>query len=121
MTGDYDTNKAGSYEITFSAQDSAGNKAESSMTLHVIDPAFKFPRRRSSVRTPPLDDMHEKLPIIDIPTALPPTAEKSGTVAFWRAMYATIRTAEPFPVALDDVVEAIRYLQLVKKASPFAK
>ena len=89
--------------------------------LHVIDPAFKFPRRRSSVRTPPLDDMHEKLPIVDIPTALPPTAEKSGTVAFWRAMYATIRTAEPFPVALDDVVEAIRYLQLVKKASPFAK
>ncbi|MBQ1396349.1 MAG: D-alanyl-D-alanine carboxypeptidase family protein [Eubacterium sp.] len=39
VTGDYDTNKAGSYEITFSAQDSAGNKAEASMTLHVIDPA----------------------------------------------------------------------------------
>ena len=52
---------------------------------------------------------------------LPAAAEKSGPVAFWRALYATIRTAEPFPISLDDVVEAIRYLQLVKQASPFAK
>ena len=90
-------------------------------TCHVIDPGFKFPRRRSSVRTPPLDDMHENLKVIDIPATLPPTAEKSGPVAFWRALYSTIRTAEPFPVSLDDVVEAIRYIQLVKQASPFAK
>ena len=88
---------------------------------HVIDPGFHFPRRRSSVRTPPLDDMHENLKVVDVPATLPPTAEKSGPVAFWRALYATIRTAEPFPVALDDVVEAIRYLQLVKQASPFSK
>ena len=88
---------------------------------HVIDPNFRFPRRRSSVRTPPLDDMHEDLKIVDMPATLPATAEKSGPVAFWRALYATIRTAEPFPISLDDVVEAIRYLQLVKQASPFAK
>ena len=90
-------------------------------TCHVIDPGFKFPRRRSSVRTPPLDDMHEDLKVVDMPVTLPPTAEKSGPVAFWRTLYATIRTAEPFPVSLDDIVEAIRYIQLVKKASPFAK
>ena len=65
--------------------------------------------------------MHENLKVVDIPATLPPTAEKAGPVAFWRALYATIRTAEPFPVSLDDVVEAIRYLQLVKQASPFAK
>lgn len=88
---------------------------------HVIDPNFRFPRRRSSVRTPPLDDMHENLKVVDIPATLPATAEKSGPVALWRALYATIRTAEPFPISLDDVVEAIRYLQLVKQASPFAK
>lgn len=88
---------------------------------HVIDPNFHFPRRRSSVRTPPLDDMHEDLKIVDIPATLPPTAEKSGPVAFWRALYTTIRTAEPFPIVLDDVVEAVRYLQLVKKSSIFAK
>lgn len=90
-------------------------------TYHVVDPNFHFPRRRSSVRTPPLDDMHEDFKTIDIPATLPPTAEVSGPIAFWRTLYSTIRTAEPFPVALDDVVEAIRYLQLVKNASPFAK
>lgn len=88
---------------------------------HMIDPGFKFPRRRSSVRTPPLDDMHENLKIVDHAVTLPPTAEKSGPVAFWRALYSTIRTAEPFPVSLDDIVEATRYIQLVKQASPFAK
>ena len=60
-------------------------------TLHVLDPDFKFTRRRSSVRTPPLTDMHEALPVV----------------------------AAPFPVPLDDVVETIRYLQLIKRASPF--
>lgn len=89
-------------------------------TLHVVDPAFKFPRRRSSVRTPSLDDMHEQLPIVDIACRLPEGAE-TGRSAFWRALYATIRTAAPFPVSLDDVVETVRYLQLVKKASAFAK
>ena len=87
--------------------------------MRVVDPAFRFPRRRSSVRTPPLDDMHENFPIVDIPCALPPDADK-GPTAFWRALYATIRTAAPFPVALDDVLETVRYLQIVKKASPFA-
>ncbi len=86
----------------------------------VIDPGFRFPRRRSSVRTPPLDDMHENFEIKETAVSLPPDADSSH-VALWKALYATIRTAEPFPVALDDVVEAIRYLQLVKRASPFAK
>lgn len=87
-------------------------------TLHVLDPDFKFARRRSSVRTPPLADMHEELPVVDIPVSLPDGAD-TGAVAFWRTLYATIRTAAPFPVPLDDVVETIRYLQLIKRASPF--
>ena len=88
--------------------------------LHVIDPDFKFSRRRSSVRTPPLVDMHEQLPVVDIPVSLA-GEPLSGHVAFWKALYGTVRTAVPFPVTLDDVVETIRYLQLVKRASPFAK
>ncbi|MGN0846878.1 MAG: Gfo/Idh/MocA family protein [Kiritimatiellia bacterium] len=87
--------------------------------LHVIDPDFKLPRRRSSVRTPPLEDLHEQLPVVDIPVTAPGDHEPAP-IAFWRALYTTIRTAAPFPVALDDVVETIRYLQLVKRASPFA-
>ena len=71
------------------------------------------------MRTPPLCDMHESFPIVDIPCALPPGTD-TGPTAFWRALYATIRTAAPFPVALDDVLETVRYLQIVKKASPFS-
>lgn len=89
-------------------------------TLHAIDPGFKFARRRSSVRTPALEDMHEEIPVCDFACTLPPDAT-FGPVAFWQALSATIRTATPFPVSLDDVVEAIRYLQIVKKTSPFAK
>lgn len=90
--------------------------------LHVVDPAFKFSRRRSSVRTPALADMHEEIPVLDLSFRLPNGAVAApGPVAFWRTLYATIRTAAPFPVALDDVVETIRLLQLVRQASPFAK
>ena len=39
--------------------------------------------------------------------------------SFCGIMHSTIRTAAPFPVPLDDVVETIRYLQLIKRASPF--
>ena len=62
--------------------------------------------------------MHEALPIVDAPVG--PAGETApGAVAFWRTLYSTIRTAAPFPVPLDDVVETIRYLQLIKRASPF--
>ena len=88
--------------------------------LRVISPRFKFPRRRSSVRTPPLTDMHEDLPVEDITLRLPENAV-SGPTAYWHAVYATIRTAAPFPVSLDEAVEVIRYLQLAKQTSPFAK
>ena len=89
-------------------------------TLRVISPRFKFPRRRSSVRTPSLDDMHENLPVEEITLRLPEGAV-AGPTAYWRAVYATIRTAAPFPVSVDDAVEVIRYLQLAKQASPFTK
>lgn len=89
-------------------------------TLHIIDPDFKFPRRRSSVRTPALNDLHEEIPVIDVPMRLPAGSEPAS-VLFWRTLYATIRTAAPFPIDLDSVVETIRYLQLVKKTVISAK
>ena len=72
------------------------------------------------MRTPALADMHEEIPVVDVPVKLPEGAD-FGAAAFWRALYATIRTAAPFPVALDDVVDVVRYLQQEKKASAFAK
>jgi len=127
VTADIEINGGhlGPTEPSFSVRGSRGSFSVTAGAheglYRIVDPSYKFPRRRSSVRTPPLDDMHENLKILDMPATLPPQSEKSASVAFWRALYATIRTAEPFPIALDDVVEAIRYLQLVKQASPFAQ
>jgi len=88
--------------------------------LNVIDPNHAFPRRRSSVRTPPLNDMSEPLPQVSIPLRLPETAQ-IGEGVFWNAIYAHMRRGVPLPYSIESSVEAIRYLQLVKQASPFAK
>lgn len=89
-------------------------------TLTVIDPAFKFPRRRSSVRTPELGDMHEEVPVKTFPVSLP-RGTLSGPSAFWRHIYDTVRTAAPFPLALEDSMEAVKFAHLMKKTSPFGK
>lgn len=86
--------------------------------LHVIDPDKTFQRRRSSVRTPGFEDRHEEFDMVDIPVSLPDDAA-FGAEAFWRAVYKTTRIAEEFPVRIDDAVEAVKYLQLAKKSSPF--
>jgi hypothetical protein len=86
----------------------------------VIDPDFSFPRRRSSVRTPELGDMHEKVPVKKIPISLP-KGTLHGQSAFWRHVYDTVRTAAPFPVALEESIEAVKFAHLMKKTSPFGK
>lgn len=86
--------------------------------FHAIDPKYKFPRRRSSVRIPPLEDLHEDLPICDIPISLPDDCE-TGCAAFWRAAYGAVRVAAPIPAPIDDVMEVLRYMHLVKISSPF--
>ena len=88
--------------------------------LTVVDPSFSFPRRRSSVRTPELVDLHETFPVVDIPVSLPGNTEY-GPAAFWRHVYDTVRTAAPFPLALEDAIEAVKFSHLMKKTSPFGK
>ncbi len=85
-----------------------------------IDPDFSFPRRRSSVRTPSLADLHEDIPIRQYTVAL----EKGtlyGASAFWKCVYSTVRTAAPFPLSLEDSLEAVKFAHLMKKTSPFGK
>ena len=82
--------------------------------VRAIDPSYAFPRRRSSVRTPAFEDRHEKFPVIERRVALDAGAI-CGPEAFWRAFYASVRVAAPSPVSMDDAVEAIRCLQLVKR------
>ena len=89
-------------------------------TLTVIDPDFSFPRRRSSVRTPELVDMHENVPVKTFKVEL----EKGtlhGPSAFWKHLYDTVRTAAPFPLVLEDSLEAVKFAHLMKKTSPFGK
>lgn len=86
--------------------------------LTVIDPEYKFPRRRSSVRTPELVDMHEDIPVVEIPVTLP-KGTMSGPSAFWKHVYDTVRTAAPFPLALEDSIDAVKFAHLMKKTSPF--
>ncbi|MGN0833556.1 MAG: Gfo/Idh/MocA family protein [Kiritimatiellia bacterium] len=88
--------------------------------LTVIDPEFSFPRRRSSVRTPEIRDMHEKFPVRTIPVALP-KGSLHGPSAFWKHVYDTVRTAAPFPLQLEDSIEAVKFAHLMKKTSPFGK
>jgi len=88
--------------------------------LRVIDPTFSFPRRRSSVRTPEIRDMHEQVPVVEIPFALP-KGTLHGPSAFWKHIYDTVRTAAPFPLALEDSIEALKFSYLMKKTSPFGK
>ena len=88
--------------------------------LTVIDPDFKFPRRRSSVRTPEIVDLHEEFPVQKIPVSLP-KGTMFGPSAFWKHVYDTVRTAAPFPLQLDDSIEAVKFAHLMKKISPFGK
>ena len=93
---------------------------ESSGTLTVIDPEYKLPRRRSSVRTPDFCDMHESFPVVTETVSLPKGTEH-GPTAFWKHVYDSVRTAAPFPLQIDEAIEAVKFAQLMKKTSPFGK
>ena len=93
---------------------------ESVGKITLIDPAFEFPRRRSSVRTPDLKDLHEEFPVVEEPVPMP-KGTLHGVSAFWKHVYDTVRTAAPFPIALEDSIEAVKFSQLMKKTSPFGK
>ena len=86
--------------------------------LRVIDPAFEFPRRRASVRTPSFESMHEKFEVVEIPVALPKDT-LYGATAFWRHVYDTVRTGAAFPLSLNQSIEAVRFAHLMKKSSPY--
>ena len=89
-------------------------------TMTVIDPKFSFPRRRSSVRTPAIRDMHEEFPVQTFELTLP-KGTQYGPSAFWKHVYDTVRTAAPFPLQLEDSIEAVKFSHLMKKTSPFGK
>ena len=72
------------------------------------------------MRTPEIKDLHEQFPIAEIPVTLP-KGSMYGISAFWKHVYDTVRTAAPFPLALEDAIEAVKFAHLMKKTSPFGK
>ena len=113
-------NRAPSFELRAERGVFRVNQGEATGELVVIDPDFKFPRRRSSVRTPDILDMHEDVPVVRIPVTLPRGAVY-GPSAMWKDIYETVRTAAPFPLSIEDSMEAVKFTHLMKKTSPFGK
>ena len=112
--------RAPSFEIRGSRGVFTASTGSSEGELTVVDPAFSFPRRRSSVRTPPICDLHESFPVVRLPVSLEPGAAH-GLQAMWKSAYDLVRTATPFPVAVEEAIEAVKFSHLMKKTSPFGK
>ena len=94
----------------------------SEISLKYLDPKVKLARRRSSVRTPPLSfdaAPPENLAWIEETIPVAPK-EASGSSAIWEYLAAAIRLNRTFPVSLDDALEVMRVVSLVRKESIFA-
>lgn len=89
-------------------------------TLTMVAPDFRFPRRRSSVRIHPIEDMHEKFPVVVEEVSLP-KGTACGQTVFWKRLYETVRVAAPFPLQLEDSIECVKLSQLMKKSSPYGR
>jgi predicted dehydrogenase len=89
--------------------------------IRYLDPNEKQDRRRSSVRTPPLNSQAEleSFKWLEKPVALTPSAD-SGLTIIWEHVYNVIRENKPFPIPLDSAIEVLRIISLVKKESLFA-
>ena len=116
--GVLETSRAPSFAIRAERGTFTVAQGATSGVLKIIDPEFMFPRRRSSVRTPEIVDMHEQIPVVEIPVSLP-KGTLYGPSAFWKHVYDTVRTAKPFPLQLEDSIEAVKFAHLMKKTSPF--
>jgi len=87
-------------------------------TMRIIPPDFRFPRKRSSVRTQPLVSVREEFPVEAVEFRLP-KGTPTGQSVFWKHVYDTVRVAAPFPVQLEDAIECVKLSQLMKKTSPY--
>lgn len=88
--------------------------------ITAVDPNFDFPRRRTSVRTPPLgESLHEQIPFVESTVELP-SETACGAPAFWKAVYQTVRIAAAFPIQLEESMESVKLVHLMKKNSPFS-
>jgi scyllo-inositol 2-dehydrogenase (NADP+) len=91
------------------------------ITLKHLDPKHAAPRRRASVRTPPLGDVDsmDDLRWIEQQIPVAPQSPASQTL-IWEHLANAIRLNKPYPVTLDQAVEVMRIITSVRKDSAFA-
>ena len=89
--------------------------------LRILDPSVKLPRRRSSVRTPPLGSFgtEESLSWLDQTVPIAPKG-RAGMSVIWEDVYNQIRGNVPYPVSMDSTMETMRLLCLMLKDSNYA-
>jgi predicted dehydrogenase len=89
--------------------------------IRYLDPSEKQDRRRSSVRTPPLNSQvaPEQFKWLEKTVSLTATGD-AGLTIIWEHVYNVIRENKPFPIPLDNAIEVLRIISLVKKESLFA-
>jgi predicted dehydrogenase len=105
-----------------------GNKGEFTLypgaaegVIRHLDRKQKLQRRRSSVRTPPLGSFGTSETLRWVETVVPvaPKAE-SGMTLIWEHVFSAIRENKPYPISLDNAIETMRILTLIKKESAIA-
>ena len=89
--------------------------------LKYLDPKKPLPRRRASVRTPPLGSFGtpEEIDWLEEDVSVKTEAE-SGLDLIWVHVFNAIRENIHYPVSLDSAVEVVRILSIIKKDSTFA-
>ena len=88
--------------------------------LRYLDPKQKLPRRRSSVRTPPLGAFGtpESLKWIEETRPVNP-ATPCGMTRIWESLFGAIRQNRSFPVPLDQAIEVMRAITVARKDTAF--
>lgn len=88
--------------------------------LRYLDPKQKLPRRRSSVRTPPLNTFGTPENLSWIEKSMPVQPQTPcGLTKIWEHLFAAIRRNRPFPVTLDQAIEVMRVITLARKDTAF--
>ena len=104
----------------------SGNKGEltskgNTITLKYLDPKHRRPRRRASVRTPPLGSFGSPDDLKWIEQQLPVAPkDPASTTLVWEHLANAIRLNKPYPISMDQAVEVMKIISLARKDSNFA-
>ena len=89
--------------------------------LTILDPSVPLPRRRSSVRTPPLGSFGTEETLSWVTEQIPIAPKgRNGMAVIWEDVFNLVRKGTPYPVTGDFAMETMRILCAIKKESNYA-